>query len=86
MPTVSWRRTCRACESSSGRKASAVQGSLQERGTGVKTVEQILPSGEEIADLPAPPVLGPDHIRLREGGYPSLSFEMDALWPIEPDG
>lgn len=58
---------------------------FQERGTGVKTVEQIFPSAEEIAHLPAPPVLGPDHIRLREGGYPSFSFEMDALWPIDPD-
>jgi SAM-dependent MidA family methyltransferase len=58
---------------------------FQERATGVGTVEQILASDEELAHLPAPPVLGPGHINLREGGYPPSSFEMDTLWPIDPD-
>ncbi len=58
----------------------------QERGTGVEAAEQVLPSGEELGHLPAPPVLGPGHMRLREGGYLPSSFEMDALWPVEPDG
>lgn len=59
---------------------------LQERGTGVEAAGQVLPSGEELEHLPAPPILGPGHMRLREGGYPPSSFEMDALWPMEPDG
>ena len=57
---------------------------FQERDTGVRSVEQIRPSGDDLAQLPEPPVLGPGHIRLREGSYLPSSFEMDSLWPIDP--
>ncbi len=59
---------------------------VQEKGTGVKDtgvagLDGVYPSSKELGDLPAPALLGDGHLRLAEGGYPSLSFEVDSLWP-----
>ena len=59
---------------------------VQERGTGVDAIEDVWPSNEELEGLPAPAPLGPGHIRLAEGGgYPSLSLELESLWPEDWD-
>ena len=58
---------------------------MQEKGTGVTALDGIWPSPDDLTDLPQPPVLGPDHMRLAEGGYPSFSLEVDSLWPDSPE-
>jgi SAM-dependent MidA family methyltransferase len=59
---------------------------VQEKGVQVKDTEVadldgICPSSQELGELPATALLRDDHLRLAEGGYPSLSFELDSLWP-----
>ena len=59
---------------------------IQERGTGVKSVEELIADGEA---LPEPPLLRQDHVPLMEGRYPDMALDMDALWPFgesEPQG
>jgi len=62
----------------------AFRAMVQEKGTGVATIERVYPSLQDLADLPPPALLGDGHLRLAEGGYPSLSFEVDSLWPESP--
>jgi SAM-dependent MidA family methyltransferase len=58
---------------------------VQEKGTGGVSLDEIYPSVQELGELPAPALLGDGHLRLAEGGYPSLSFEVDSLWPDSLD-
>ena len=53
----------------------------QEMVTEVAGLDRIYPSSQELGELLAPALLGDGHLRLAEGGYPSLSFEVDSLWP-----
>ena len=57
---------------------------MQEKGTGVTTLEGIWPSPDDLTELPDPPILGAGHMRLAEGGYPSFSLELDSLWSESP--
>ena len=59
---------------------------VQERGTGVDSLERVWPAPSDLERLPAPPLLGPDHLRLADGAAPSLHLEMDSLWPEDDPG
>ena len=53
---------------------------IQERGTGVKSIEEL--TADE-GTLPEPPLLRDDHVPLMEGSYPDMAWDMDALWPFD---
>ena len=59
---------------------------LQERGTGIESLERVWPAPPELERLPAPPVLGPEHLRLADGGAWPAHLEVDSLWPWDESG
>ena len=55
---------------------------IQERRTGVKSVNQLNLGNEA---LPEPPLLSDDHVPLLAGRYPETAWNMDQLWPFAED-
>ena len=55
---------------------------IQERGTGVRDGEHLVPGVAPEEEIEVP-LLGPQHVPLLEGRYPHLVPEVDELWPFE---
>ena len=53
---------------------------VQERGTGIECLSEMVPSGL-LDDTPEVPLLRDDHVSLMEGRYPHLAWEPDMEWP-----
>ena len=57
---------------------------IQERRTGIDSAEELTTATGDIAggeSDPSAPLLGPEHISVKQGRWPETTWELTELWP-----